>query len=263
MDELDLARELAGMADEISMRYFATDPAVTTKADGTPVTEADREIEDTLRRRIEEAFPEHSIAGEEGVRRGERNKPVWVIDPIDGTANFVSGIPVFATLVGLRVEGRTELGVVSAPALGERYEAAAGDGARLNGDPISVSTVENLGESVLCFGSIRRLIRHGYGDAVLTLLSRCKRDRGFGDFWGHMLVARGAVEAMAEPALEPWDIIPLEVVLTEAGGSISTLEGDPFPDERLWGDAPRAGCVSSNGRVHDQLVSVFKGARRL
>lgn len=259
MDELELARELAAIADEIAMRYFAKSPAVATKPDGTPVTAADREIEAAVRRRIQEAFPDHSIAGEEGGQQGDRRRPLWVIDPIDGTANFVAGIPVFATLIGLRVKGQTKVGLVSAPALGERYEAATGDGARMNGEPIRVSEVTDLSQAALCFGSIRRMIRHGYGDAVMSLLEKCKRDRGFGDFWGHMLVARGALEAMAEPALEPWDVIPLEVILKEAGGAISTLEGEPFPDDRLWEKAAAQGCVSSNGLLHDQLLTVFAG----
>src|SRR5688500_5685024 len=129
MDELQLARELADIADEISLSYFSKDPEVTTKYDGTLVTIADREIGTALRKRISEVCPDHGVRGEEQGFSGDRDRPIWVLDPIDGTNNFAWGLPIYATLIALRVEGVTQVGVASAPALNERYEGAIGDGA--------------------------------------------------------------------------------------------------------------------------------------
>ncbi|MGI8426831.1 MAG: inositol monophosphatase family protein [Actinomycetota bacterium] len=257
MNELDLARELADIADEISMGYFGKAPGSSLKLDGSIVTVADHEIEDALRKRIGEEFPEHGIAGEEAGVHGDRAAPVWVIDPIDGTANFAAAIPVFATLIGLRVNARTEVGVVSAPALNERYEAAKGDGARMNGAPITVSSVSTLEAAAVCFGSAKRMERRGYADQMRKILAGCKRDRGFGDFWGHMLVARGALEVMTEPSLQAWDVLPLEIIVKEAGGEITTLDGAPYPEEKLWGPGPRAGCLTTNGVLHKQIVDLL------
>ena len=265
MDELALARELADIADEISMRYFATNPAVTRKPDGSPLTEADGGIERALRARIAEVFPDHGTFGEEAGLQGDPAGPLWVIDPIDGTSNFAAGIPVFATLIGLRVAGRTDVAVVSAPGLSERYEAAVGDGARMNGDPIRVSATTEMSEATVCFGAHRRMLRHGYRDKVEHILRSCKRDRGFGDFWGHMLVARGAVDAMMEPALEPWDVIPLEAIITEAGGRTTNFHGDPYPDETIaLPELPdrrkfERSCLSTNGFLHGEFVRILSG----
>lgn len=230
---------------------------MSVKADGSIVTVADREIESALRRRIGEVFPTHAILGEEEGLEGDRGVPMWVLDPIDGTNNFAAGIGVFGTLIALRVNGRTEVAVAAAPALGERYEAARGDGARMNGRPISVSQVADLAEATVCFGSYRRMLRHGYGDAIKEILRTCKRDRGFGDFWGHMLVARGAVEAMAEPALSFWDVAPLEVIVEEAGGKMTTFAGNPYPES---GEGDRS-VISSNGLLHDELASTLLSAK--
>jgi len=257
VNELDLARELADIADEISMRYFGKSPGSSIKMDGSIVTVADQEIEQALRKRIGDEFSEHGIAGEEAGVHGNRDAPVWVIDPIDGTANFAAAIPVFATLIGLRVSARTEVAVVSAPALGERYEAALGDGARMNGAPIKVSSVANLSDAAVCFGSATRMERHGYAGPMRKILASCKRDRGFGDFWGHMLVARGALDVMTEPSLQAWDVLPLEIIVKEAGGEITTLDGAPYPEEKLWGPGPKAGCLTTNGALHKELVELL------
>lgn len=253
MDELDLARELADVADEIAMRYFSRDPEVTTKPDGTLVTVADKEIEATLRRRIKEFFPEHGILGEEQGLEGEEGAPIWVLDPIDGTNNYVWGIPVFATLIGLRVEGKTTVAVVSAPALGERYEAARGDGARMNGSPIQVTSVSSIEDARVCYGSWSDFDKADIVERWLDVLRRCKRARGFGDFWGHMLVARGAAEVMVEPILAPWDVFPLEVIVEEAGGRTSHFDGTPFQG--------LGNCLTTNGVLHDQFVTTLSEGR--
>lgn len=236
-----------------------------TKQDGTLVTEADREIETTLRERIEERFPGHAVLGEEqglsgggagpgvgdsGVGGGvgvASGSPRWVVDPIDGTNNFAWGIPIFATLIALQVGGETEVGVVSAPALGERYDAAAGLGARMNGSPVTVSEVETLAESRVGFASWGGWVEAGLDRQWGSILTRCRRSRGFGDFWGHMLVARGAAEAMAEPDLQPWDVAALSVIVAEAGGRLTAFSGAPFRG--------RGSCLTTNGRVHDEILA--------
>lgn len=231
------------------MRYFSRDPDVSRKPDGTLVTVADREIETVLRKRIKEFYPEHAILGEEGGHEGDKSAPTWILDPIDGTNNFAWGIPIFATLIGLRTNGRTEIGVVEAPALGERYEAARGGGATFNGAAIKVSTTSAIEQSRVCFASWS-----GWADVHLeeqwtSILRRSKRSRGFGDFWGHVLVARGAAEVMAEPYLAIWDVAPLEVIVEEAGGAVTDFKGEKF-------EGPGS-CLSTNGAVHDEVVRIL------
>lgn len=257
MDELDLARELADIADEISLRHFEAGVSSDLKADGTLVTVADREVEKALRKRISEQFPEHAILGEEGGFLGDRGKPVWVLDPIDGTNNFAWGIPIYATLIALRREGRTEVGIASAPALQERYEAARGDGARMNGKPISVTNVSTIEEARVCYGSHRGIVQFGLGEKWQDVLQRCRRERGIGDFWGHMLVARGAAEIMLEPTLAIWDVAALEVIVEEAGGRIGLFSGEPYPDARMWSKEGPGSCLTTNGYLHETMIEVL------
>lgn len=254
MDELSLALELGDIGDEIAMKYFSRNPETSVKKDGTLVTVADREIESAIRRRIGEAFPGHAILGEESGLQGDPEGPIWVIDPIDGTNNYAAGIPIFGTLIGLRVKGRTEVGVASAPALGERYSAASGDGAKMNGKPIAVSEVSSIAGAVVCTGSYKRMARYGYRDRLDRLLADCRRDRGFGDFWGYMLVARGAAEVMAEPNLKAWDVIALEVIVREAGGRTGGFGGDPYPQSRITSNDGDGSFLCTNGLLHDEMV---------
>ena len=250
-DELAFALELAELADAIALRYFSPSlagaPEAFTKADGTLVTRADREIEEALRARIGERYPGHAILGEEEGLQGGAAVPRWVIDPIDGTNNFAWGIPVFASLIALQVDGQTEVGVVSAPALRERYDAARGEGARMNGSPIQVSSVPTVAESRINFASWAGWVEAGLDRQWASILTRCRRSRGFGDFWGHMLVARGAAEAMAEPDLQPWDVAALAVIVAEAGGRLTDFAGRRFQG--------RGSCLTSNGRVHDEILA--------
>ncbi|HVF12361.1 MAG TPA: inositol monophosphatase family protein [Actinomycetota bacterium] len=258
MDDLELARELADIAAAIALRYFATHPETSIKQDGTLVTIADREIEQSLRDRLSATRPHHAVLGEEEGLIGNPKAPVWIIDPIDGTNNFAAGVPIFATLIALRVEGRTEIGVASAPALGERYEAARGGGASMNGKEIRVSDVASLDQATVCFGSNKRMIKMGYASQLSEILTRCRRDRGFGDFWGHMLVARGAVEMMAEPSLAIWDVAALEVIVEEAGGKMTGFTGNPYPESRLLTKDGEPSCLSTNGLLHDEMIRMLK-----
>lgn len=242
------AHDLLDETDALALRHFAAGVTPTEKADRTLVTDADTAIERRLRERIAERFPDHGLIGEEYGSEGSDAESAWIIDPIDATNNFVRGIPVFATLLACRVEANLVVGLVSAPALGERWWAAAGAGAhRRHGGrerPIGVSSVARLAESQLLFGSALAL-----DGRIASLAARVWRDRGFGDFWGHMLVAGGSAEAMVEDGVAPWDLAAPNVIVTEAGGRMTDLDGRPTWTERR--------VVTSNGLVHDELLQLL------
>lgn len=247
---LAFAHELADTADEISMRYFRSgDTAVRSKSDGSPVTQADEGIERELREHIASRYPEHGVFGEEEGDTSAGADSRWIIDPIDGTKNFSWGIPVWGTLIAFEQAGNIVCGLTSAPALGERYAAARGEGATRNGEPISVSAVDGLSRARIGFGSVKEFDRHGHGDAFRALVAASAHDRGIGDFYGHMLVASGALEAMVEPQLSPWDLGPLLVIVEEAGGRLTDLGGRAH----IYGGS----AVTSNGRLHEAVRGYF------
>lgn len=248
---LRFAHHLADLADAITLPAFRSGPAVETKADGTPVTAADRAVEAALRAAIRDAYPDHAVLGEEHGRDGAEDAPTWVIDPIDATRNFSRGIPVFATLIALLVEGAPVVGVVSAPALGSRWDGVAGGGARVDGRPIRVSDTRRLSDAHVSFGGLRYLLDRGLGDAVLTLGSRTARQRGFGDFWQHCLVASGGLDAAVEADVAVWDLAAVQVIVEAAGGRFTSFEGEATP----WGGS----AVASNGYLHDALLELLAG----
>jgi histidinol-phosphatase len=246
-DELAFASGLADRAAEIGLSVFRGDVRVTIKADLTPVTQADTEIEAMIRRHIAESFPGDRVLGEE--QGGDADGPgrVWIVDPIDATANFARGIPIWGTLIALQVDGALVLGVASAPALGERYEATRGGGARCNGSALHVSAEASIEDAQILFAELSDWLRPPRNEAVLDILAEAKRTRGFGDFWGHVLVARGAAEAMIEPELGLWDYAALSVIVEEAGGRVTTMGGRPLHHG--------SSALSSNGVIHDELVA--------
>jgi histidinol-phosphatase len=246
--ELAFAHEVADRAAEISMSYFLGEFEVRQKADLSPVTQADLEVETAVREMIAARFPADAVTGEEhGVGEGDR---VWIVDPIDGTRNFADGVPIWATLLALQVEGRSVLGMASAPALGERYEAVRGEGARWNGRELHVSE-RTLGDAFMVFSSIDDWLGGPREDAFLGLLRDTRRSRGFGDFWGHMLVARGAVDVMMEPSLRVWDWASIVVIVEEAGGRVTTFEGEEPSDG--------SSIVTANAIVHEDVVRRLSG----
>jgi histidinol-phosphatase len=248
--ELEFATALADIADDISMHYWRrADTAIRSKGDGTPVTAADEEIERVLRKEIASAFPEHGVLGEEEAELRGASGAKWILDPIDGTKNFAWGIPVWATLIALEVDGEIRCGVASAPALRERYAAARTLGATRNGDPISVSETSSLSAARVGFTSIETFMEQGFTQQFMRYVSTAKHDRGIGDFYGHMLVACGALDAMVEPRLNAWDLGPLIVIVEEAGGRFSDIGGV----RHIYGQS----AVSSNGVVHDAVLEVF------
>ena len=247
--DLSLALELADMADVMTMAHFRDlDLVVSTKPDLTPVTEADRTVEQAIRERIAQARPGHGIVGEElGAEGGTAWR--WILDPIDGTKNYVRGIPVWGTCIALQREGEAVVGVVSAPALGRRWWASQGDGAFADGARIRVSAVEKLADAQLSYDSVMSFEAYGLGERFLALARRCWRTRGLGDFWSHVLVAEGAVDIAAEPQVSLWDVAAVQVIVEEAGGRFSDLGGEARPDG--------GSAVSTNGLLHHEVLAAF------
>ncbi len=245
--DLALALRLADTADAITLgRFGAQDLAVTAKPDLTPVSDADLAVEAALRAALADERPGDAVLGEEHGVTGDGPRQ-WVVDPIDGTKNFVRGAPVWATLIALLVDGQVQVGVVSAPALGRRWWAARGEGAFANGEPIRVSRVASLADAFLSYSSLTGWDEQGRLDAVLSLSRKCWRTRAFGDFWSHVLVAEGAVDASFEPEVSLWDLAPLQVIVEEAGGRFTSLAGEARPDG--------GSVVCSNGLLHDEVLA--------
>jgi histidinol-phosphatase len=248
--DLSFALDLADLADAITTeRFQAADLVVETKPDLSPVTEADRAVEQALRKRIGEERPGHRVVGEE-FGADDPGGARWILDPIDGTKNYLRGLPVWATLIALEREGRVELGVVSAPALARRWWAARGHGAFVNGRRIHVSKVADLSDAVLSYASLTSWEQHGLGDQFLALARSCWRTRGFGDFWSHMLVAEGAADLAVEPEVELWDLAAPQVIVEEAGGRFTDLGGTPTP--------AGGSVVSTNGLLHDRVLATLR-----
>jgi histidinol-phosphatase len=244
VDDLALALALADVADAVTApRFRAADLAVSTKPDLTPVTEADTACEEALRARLAVERPGDAVLGEEYGSTGSSARE-WILDPIDGTKNYVRGVPVWATLVALRVSGEVTVGVVSAPALGRRWWASRGGGAFADGVRLSVSRVADLGDAFLSYSSVG-----GWGERFPRLAERVWRTRAFGDFWSYMLVAEGAVDLAAEPEVSLWDLAPLQVIVEEAGGRFTSLRGDRGPDG--------GSALASNGLLHDPALALL------
>ncbi len=251
-EELAFAHALADAAHEIAMGLFLDDGLeVRHKADRTLVTQADTGIERMARERLAAAFPTDRIMGEEEGGTFDGAGRVWIVDPIDGTANYARGIPVWATLIALQVDGELVLGVASAPALGERYAAARGEGATMNGKRIRVSDVASVAEAQVLYSQLDTLLGGPHGAATIGLVADAGRERGFGDCWGHLLVARGAAEICIEPSLAIWDYAALVPIVEEAGGRITDFAGKP--------PSHKHSVLTTNGVLHDELVRRLNG----
>lgn len=247
-DLRDLALELADVADGLTLGGFRGRGDVRTKADGTVVTAVDEAVESALRRRILSEHPDHRVLGEEeGVSDGDPEAPLWVIDPIDATTNFVRGNPIFATLIGVVVDGADAVGVVSAPALGARWDGTSEDGARQDGRVIHVSGRSGLAEAEVAFGDPRFLedVRPGL---IADLTRRTGRQRAYGDFWNYCLVAAGSTDAVVEGRLSHWDLCACRAVVLAAGGRVTDLDGADRSDGRS--------AVATNGLLHAAVLAV-------
>ncbi|GIE94030.1 histidinol-phosphatase [Paractinoplanes rishiriensis] len=262
-DDLALAHLLADTADKISMgRFRALDLRVESKPDLTPVSDADTAVEQAIRATLARARPRDGVLGEEfghtqaAAGPGSRR---WVIDPIDGTKNFVRGVPIWGTLIAL-LEGDTPVaGLVSAPALGRRWWGALGHGAyagkhQHQATRIRVSGIRHLSDASFCFASLNEWANTGRLDAIIDLSLSAWRSRAFGDFYGYMLLAEGALDIMVEPELSLWDVAALIPIITEAGGKITDLSGRPPGD--------KTPAIATNGPLHETILNALAAPKR-
>lgn len=254
-DDLRLAHILADAADATTMeRFKALDLKVETKPDMTPVSEADKAAEELIRSQLGRARPRDAVLGEEYGSHGNGPRR-WIVDPIDGTKNYVRGVPVWATLIALMVRGENGdegvVGVVSAPALGRRWWASKGGGAYTgrslsSATRLHVSKINKLEDASFAYSSLSGWEEQGRLDGFLHLSRNCWRTRGYGDFWPYMMVAEGSVDICAEPELSLWDMAAPAVIVQEAGGRYTSLDGVPGP---YGGNA-----AASNGHLHEELL---------
>ena len=253
-DDLHLAHTIADEVDPLTRTHFdAQDFEVETKPDLTPVTVADKEAERLIRDYLSRARTRDSVLGEEFGTTGHSPRQ-WVIDPIDGTKNFVRGVPVWATLISLVEDGEAVLGVASAPALGKRWWAVKGGGAwsgrslALAGR-LRVSGVAALEDASLSYSSLSGWAQRKRLRGMLSLMQECWRTRAYGDFWSYMLLASGSVDLATEPELEVYDMAALVPIVTEAGGRFTSLTGEAGP----WG----GDAVATNGLLHDDVLELL------
>ncbi len=257
-DDLALAHRIADAADAITMaRFGALDLRVEAKPDLTPVSDADLAVERAARESLTAQRPEDAVLGEEFGGPAAQAGRCWVLDPIDGTKSFVRGVPVWATLVALLVDGVPVVGVVSAPALARRWWASAGAGSwvrTLGAAPrrLFVSAVSELDEASLGFSSLSGWRDVGLREAFVGLTDAVWRVRGYGDFLSYCLVAEGAVDVAAEPEVSLWDLAPLDVLVREAGGTFTALDGTPGPHG--------GSAVASNGLLHARVLTALHPA---
>jgi histidinol-phosphatase len=252
-DDLALAHMLADTADSISMnRFRALDLRVESKPDLTPVSDADTAVEKAIRATLARARPRDGVLGEEYGMSGGNGSRHWVIDPIDGTKNFVRGVPIWATLIAL-MEGDTPVaGLVSAPALGRRWWGATGLGAYAGkhqraATRIGVSKVGRLADASFCYSSLSGWAESGRLEPIVDIILQVWRSRAYGDFYGYMLLAEGALDAMVEPELSLWDVAALIPIVTEAGGTFTDLDGRPGPGG--------GSAIATNGLLHTDVLT--------
>lgn len=246
----ELAVEAARQAGQLALSYFDGSFTVEWKSDLSPVTVADRESEQLLRRTLLGAFPNDGFLGEEFGDTPGSSGFRWIIDPIDGTRNFVRGVPLWATLVGLEHNGETIAGVAEVPVLRHTYRALRGDGAYRNDRRIHVSDINDLSKSMVFYTSLSWFIKASRREAFLELTARSERQRGFGDFYGHVLVAQGSGEAMIEHGVHPWDVAALLPIVEEAGGQFSDWSG------RRTIHSPDV--LISNGKLHEEILTILR-----
>jgi histidinol-phosphatase len=256
-DDLSLALALAGDADLISLdRFTSLDLVVTTKPDRTPVTDADQAVERSIRAGIAAARPTDAILGEEYGTEGDSARQ-WIIDPIDGTANFLRGVPIWGTLISLAIDGVPVVGVVSSPALGKRWWAARGHGAwtGVHGEEpraLAVSGVASITDASISYNNIQGWDQFGHLDALVALTRDVWRARSIGDMWSYMLLAEGALDVVGEFDLKPYDMAALVPIIEEAGGKFSSLDGEIGP----W----HGSALATNGHLHAAVLEHLRSA---
>lgn len=258
---LAFALSACDAADEVALHHFRRDLELMTKPDRSFVTVADQAIERLIRERIHARFPDHGLVGEEYGEEAGTGSLRWYIDPIDGTHNYIRGVPLFGTLLALEVEGEIQVGVLSAPALRERWYASRGGGAWAVGAAgnegprrIRVSRVAALDDAQILYGSAAELDASGKVPGFRALLQSVWRERGFGDFWGYALLAEGAAEAMVEVDAKTWDLAAPLVLIEEAGGRLTDFSGARRIDNLEM--------VASNGLLHDEVLGRLRTTPR-
>jgi histidinol-phosphatase len=246
---LATAHELADLADARTLAAFRGQLDVRTKGDGTWVTEVDETVERELRAELRSRYPDHAVLGEEDGLDGPPDAPRWVLDPIDGTTNFVRGNPIYATLIGLQIDGQDVVGVASAPALSARFDGILGGPAHQDGRPITVSDTPRLADAEVALGDLRYFEERGLLEGATALATGAARQRGYGDFWQHCLVAAGSTDVAAEATVSLWDLVAVKVIVEAAGGRFTDLDGRATPDG--------GSAVSTNGRLHDEVLALL------
>ncbi len=251
-DDLAVALVLAAEADLIAIdRYRSRDLDVQLKPDRSQVTDADTRVEKVIREHLAQARPDDAILGEEFGTDGSSNRQ-WIIDPIDGTSNFVRGVPIWGALISLVIDGVPEVGVVSAPALGKRWWAATGHGAWLQEEgreprQLHVSGIDDLAEASLSYNSLKHWDQYGRLDQLIALSREVERTRAFGDLWSYMLLAEGAIDIAGEFDVKPWDIAALVPIVREAGGTVTDADGTSALDT--------LSVIATNGLLHDAVLA--------
>jgi len=247
---LAAATEAARAAGALAMKYYTTGFEVTIKPDDTPVTQADREAEEAIVATLGRAFPDWGFLGEEFGAKGATDIR-WIIDPIDGTKNFVRRIPVWATLLALEAHGEIVAGVILNPVTGELYAARKGGGARLNGRRVSVSSIGDMWSATFLHAGLRLYRKAGVWDGIVRLVDATERQRGFGDYLGYALVTEGKAEMYVEVDVKPWDLAPCKIVVEEAGGRFTDFAGKPT--------IYSGNALASNGRLHEAALALLTG----
>jgi histidinol-phosphatase len=250
---LEAMVEAARAAGETALKYYHGGVEVSLKADQTPVTQADREAEQVIAEILGRACPGVGFLGEESGATGSRERR-FIVDPIDGTKNFVRRIPIWATLIALEEDGEIAAGVIHNPVTGDLYAARRGAGAFLNEAPIRVSSVESLAEAQLLHAGLRIVREAGYWDGFVRLVDATGRQRGFGDYMGYALLAEGKAEIYAEVDLKPWDLAPCKILVEEAGGCFTDFEGRPT----IYSGT----ALATNGRLHAETLRLLSGEHR-
>jgi histidinol-phosphatase len=249
----EAAIDIAQRAAKVALGYFEGAFRVEWKGDMSPVTVADRDAENLLRTSLTNLFPQDGFLGEEYGDTPGASGYRWIIDPIDGTRSFVRAIPLWATLLGLEYKDEQIAGVAVVPALGHVYRALRGDGAYRNEQRIRVSNVDKLAEAMMFYSSVSWFIKAGMQAEFLDLAVRTQRQRGFGDFYGFVLVAQGSGELMVEHGVHAWDVAALKVIVEEAGGRFTTWDGSPSIHE--------PDVLVSNGKLHDEVLNILRGKK--
>jgi histidinol-phosphatase len=250
---LPVALDAVKAAQAVILRHYKSDLAVSTKDDNTPVTVADQEAEEIIKQTILAAFPDHTFFGEEGekVDLSSHKGFTWIIDPIDGTKSYIRGIPLFGTLLALLHDGELVVGVSNAPVWGELLYAAKGEGAYHNGTPIHVSQTDDIRESFISNGRLKYFEDIEKIPQVLAVGREAKWARGMGDFWVYHLVSEGKVDVMMEGSVKFWDIAAAKVIVEEAGGRMTQLDGQPITYQSTT-------ALATNGLLHERIVAAMQ-----